>query len=139
MIFYKGWYPQCKGHSLIYFLFYFLHVLTVYVRIPVPLLKRDSVTRYSTSGFSHELHLPSLLIHILKPFQIICHDIRILISFSAVAHNEESIFFFFSELGKISSMYGQGLRYCQCCGAGAGIGAARSRNFWPEPELEPVY
>jgi hypothetical protein len=24
-------------------------------------------------------------------------------------------------------------------GAGAGAGAGRSRNFWPEPELEPVY
>jgi hypothetical protein len=27
----------------------------------------------------------------------------------------------------------------QCCGAGAGAGAARNRNFWPEPELEPLY
>ncbi len=27
----------------------------------------------------------------------------------------------------------------QCCGDGARAGAARSRNFWPEPELEPVY
>jgi hypothetical protein len=27
----------------------------------------------------------------------------------------------------------------QCYGAGAGAGDARSQNFLPEPELEPVY
>jgi hypothetical protein len=28
-------------------------------------------------------------------------------------------------------------RHWQRCGAGAGV--ASSRNFWPEPELKPVY